>query len=163
MIAGETSKAYDEIVTISIVSCRAIGIGAYLLRLGQRVIQIENSHIVLTGYKALNAVLGREVYASNNQLGGIQIMHNNGISHATDARDLDGLATALRWLSYCPKYKGAPLPMLPAPLPDPATEKSLTSLRRQLTIQGGCWRVDSRRMAQTFGKVDSSTAALGRK
>lgn len=119
MIAGETSRAYDEIVTISIVSCRAIGIGAYLLRLGQRVIQIENSHIILTGYKALNAVLGREVYASNNQLGGIQIMHNNGISHATDARDLDGVATALRWLSYCPKYKGAPLPILPAPLPDP--------------------------------------------
>lgn len=119
MIAGETSKAYDEIVTISIVSCRAIGIGAYLIRLGQRVIQIENSHIILTGYKALNAVLGREVYASNNQLGGIQIMHNNGVSHATDVRDLEGVATALRWLSYCPKYKGAPLPILSSPLADP--------------------------------------------
>ncbi|XP_016913942.1 acetyl-CoA carboxylase isoform X3 [Apis cerana] len=119
MIAGETSKAYDEIVTISIVSCRAIGIGSYLLRLGQRVIQIENSHIILTGYKALNVVLGREVYASNNQLGGIQIMHNNGISHATDVRDIEGIATALRWLSYCPKYKGAPLPILSSLLPDP--------------------------------------------
>ncbi|XP_029040279.1 acetyl-CoA carboxylase isoform X5 [Osmia bicornis bicornis] len=119
MIAGETSRAYEEIVTISIVSCRAIGIGAYLVRLGQRVIQIENSHIILTGYKALNAVLGREVYASNNQLGGIQIMHNNGVSHTTDPRDLDGVATALRWLSFCPKYKGAPLPILPTPLPDP--------------------------------------------
>ncbi|XP_017756170.1 PREDICTED: acetyl-CoA carboxylase isoform X1 [Eufriesea mexicana] len=119
MIAGETSKAYNEIVTISIVSCRAIGIGAYLIRLGQRVIQIENSHIILTGYKALNAVLGREVYASNNQLGGIQIMHNNGVSHATDVRDLEGVATALRWLSYCPKYKGAPLPILSPPLSDP--------------------------------------------
>ncbi|XP_012247167.1 acetyl-CoA carboxylase isoform X3 [Bombus impatiens] len=119
MIAGETSKAYDEIVTISIVSCRAIGIGAYLVRLGQRVIQIENSHIILTGYKALNTVLGREVYASNNQLGGIQIMHNNGVSHATNVRDLEGVATALRWLSYCPKFKGAPLPILSAPFPDP--------------------------------------------
>ncbi|XP_076277454.1 acetyl-CoA carboxylase isoform X2 [Lasioglossum baleicum] len=119
MIAGETSRAYDEIVTISIVSCRAIGIGAYLLRLGQRVIQIENSHIILTGYRALNTVLGREVYASNNQLGGIQIMHYNGVSHATDERDLDGVETALRWLSYCPKFKGAPLPIQPAPLPDP--------------------------------------------
>ncbi|XP_003704973.1 acetyl-CoA carboxylase isoform X7 [Megachile rotundata] len=119
MIAGETSRAYEEIVTISIVSCRAIGIGAYLLRLGQRVIQIENSHIILTGYKALNTVLGREVYASNNQLGGIQIMHNNGVSHTTDPRDLDGVGTALRWLSFVPKYKGAPLPILPSPLPDP--------------------------------------------
>ncbi|CAK9831548.1 Acetyl-CoA carboxylase [Anthophora retusa] len=119
MIAGETSKAYEEIVTISIVSCRAIGIGAYLVRLGQRVIQIENSHIILTGYKALNSVLGREVYASNNQLGGIQIMHNNGVSHAIDDRDLEGVGTALRWLSYCPKYKGASPPIWPLPFPDP--------------------------------------------
>lgn len=56
MIAGETSIAYREVVTISMVSCRAIGIGAYLVRLGQRVIQIENSHIILTGYSALNKV-----------------------------------------------------------------------------------------------------------
>ncbi|XP_014484263.1 PREDICTED: acetyl-CoA carboxylase isoform X1 [Dinoponera quadriceps] len=112
LIAGETSRAYEEIVTISVVSCRAIGIGSYLLRLGQRVIQIENSHIILTGYRALNAVLGREVYASNNQLGGTQIMHYNGVSHATDARDLDGVATVLKWLSYFPRSKGAPLPML---------------------------------------------------
>lgn len=118
LIAGETSRAYNEIITISIVSCRCIGIGAYVVRLGQRVIQIENSHIILTGYRALNAVLGREVYASNNQLGGTQIMHNNGVSHAIDARDLDGVATALKWLSYFPRNKGAPLPIL-SPVTDP--------------------------------------------
>lgn len=39
------------------VTCRAIGIGAYLVRLGQRVIQVENSHIILTGAGALNKVL----------------------------------------------------------------------------------------------------------
>ncbi len=38
------------------VTCRAIGIGAYLVRLGQRVIQVENSHIILTGSGALNKV-----------------------------------------------------------------------------------------------------------
>ncbi|PNI64839.1 ACACB isoform 1 [Pan troglodytes] len=54
MIAGESSLAYEEIVTISLVTCRAIGIGAYLVRLGQRVIQVENSHIILTGASALN-------------------------------------------------------------------------------------------------------------
>ncbi|KYN07737.1 Acetyl-CoA carboxylase 1 [Cyphomyrmex costatus] len=118
LIAGETSKAYNETITISIVSCRTIGIGAYLVRLGQRIIQIENSHIILTGYRALNTVLGREVYASNNQLGGTQIMHNNGVSHATDDRDLDGVATVLKWLSYFPKNKGAPLPIL-SPITDP--------------------------------------------
>lgn len=112
MIAGETSRAYDEVVTISMVSCRAIGIGSYLVRLGQRVIQIENSQIILTGYAALNKVLGREVYASNNQLGGIQIMYYNGISHKTEPRDLDGIYTILRWLSYVPKDKISPLPVI---------------------------------------------------
>lgn len=85
---------------MSVVSCRTIGIGSYLVRLGQRVIQIDNSHIILTGYRALNAVLGREVYASNNQLGGIQIMHNNGVSHSTEPRDLDGVASVLRYFIY---------------------------------------------------------------
>lgn len=56
MIAGETSIAYQEIVTISMVTCRSIGIGSYVVRLGQRIIQIENSHIILTGYSALNKV-----------------------------------------------------------------------------------------------------------
>ncbi|XP_017779998.1 PREDICTED: acetyl-CoA carboxylase isoform X2 [Nicrophorus vespilloides] len=112
MIAGETSKAYKEVVTISMVSCRAIGIGSYLVRLGQRVIQIENSHIILTGYAALNKLLGREVYASNNQLGGIQIMHNNGISHKTDQSDLEGIFTILKWLSYIPKDKMSPVPII---------------------------------------------------
>lgn len=41
MIAGETSSAYDDIFTITIVTNRAIGIGAYLARLGQRVIQVN--------------------------------------------------------------------------------------------------------------------------
>lgn len=48
------------------------------MRLGQRVIQLEDSHIILTGAGALNKVLGREVYTSNAQLGGTQIMYNNG-------------------------------------------------------------------------------------
>ena len=59
MIAGETSAAYNEVITISLVSCRAIGIGSYLVRLGQRVIQVENSHIILTGYSALNKVCNK--------------------------------------------------------------------------------------------------------
>lgn len=66
MIAGETSEAYKEIVTISMVSCRAIGIGSYLVRLGQRVIQIENSHIILTGYQALNKVCTQFISSSSS-------------------------------------------------------------------------------------------------
>lgn len=56
MIAGESSQAYNDIVTISMVTCRTIGIGSYLVRLGQRVVQIESANIILTGFAALNKV-----------------------------------------------------------------------------------------------------------
>ncbi|KAK2176007.1 hypothetical protein NP493_691g01001 [Ridgeia piscesae] len=112
MIAGETSLAYKEIITISMVTCRAVGIGAYLVRLGQRVVQAENSHIILTGAAALNKVLGREVYTSNNQLGGVQIMHNNGVSHAVVPDDYEGVYVMLKWLSYMPKHRDGPLPIV---------------------------------------------------
>ncbi|KAM9195093.1 acetyl-CoA carboxylase 2 isoform 2-T2 [Dugong dugon] len=111
-IAGESSRAYEEIVTISLVTCRALGIGAYLVRLGQRVIQVENSHIILTGAGALNKVLGREVYTSNNQLGGVQIMCYNGVSHITVPDDFEGVYTILEWLSYMPKDNHSPVPII---------------------------------------------------
>uniref|UniRef100_A0A665X7M6 acetyl-CoA carboxylase n=1 Tax=Echeneis naucrates TaxID=173247 RepID=A0A665X7M6_ECHNA len=114
MIAGESSLAYEEIITMNLVTCRAIGIGAYLVRLGQRTIQVDNSHIILTGAGALNKVLGREVYTSNNQLGGIQIMHNNGVTHSTVCDDFEGVFTLLQWLSYMPKCKSSPVPILSA-------------------------------------------------
>uniref|UniRef100_A0A8C3SGW8 acetyl-CoA carboxylase n=1 Tax=Chelydra serpentina TaxID=8475 RepID=A0A8C3SGW8_CHESE len=112
MIAGESSLAYEDIITINLVTCRAIGIGAYLVRLGQRTIQVENSHIILTGAGALNKVLGREVYTSNNQLGGVQIMHNNGVTHSTVCDDFEGVYTILQWLSYMPKSVSSPVPTL---------------------------------------------------
>ncbi|XP_064397695.1 acetyl-CoA carboxylase-like isoform X2 [Halichondria panicea] len=113
MIAGETSQAYNDVFTINLVTCRAIGIGAYLVRLGQRVIQVENSHIILTGAGALNKVLGREVYSSNAQLGGIQIMHNNGVTHRIAPSDVEGVFGVLDWLAFVPMCRGGPLPVLP--------------------------------------------------
>jgi acetyl-CoA carboxylase/biotin carboxylase 1 len=73
LIAGETSRAYDDIFTISMVTARSVGIGAYLVRLGQRVVQVEGQPIILTGAQAINKVLGKEVYTSNIQLGGPQV------------------------------------------------------------------------------------------
>ncbi|KAJ8027759.1 Acetyl-CoA carboxylase [Holothuria leucospilota] len=113
LIAGETSRAYNQIITMNMVSCRAVGIGSYLLRLGQRVVQVENSHIILTGASALNKVLGCEVYTSNNQLGGIQIMHNNGVSHDISKDDYHGIYLLLKWLSYMPKSQDSSIPIMP--------------------------------------------------
>lgn len=112
LIAGETSRAYDDIFTITLVTARSVGIGAYLVRLGQRAIQVEGQPIILTGAPALNKVLGREVYTSNLQLGGTQIMYKNGVSHLTAANDLDGATHILRWLSYVPEHRGGPLPFI---------------------------------------------------
>uniref|UniRef100_A0A6G1S971 Acetyl-CoA carboxylase n=1 Tax=Aceria tosichella TaxID=561515 RepID=A0A6G1S971_9ACAR len=112
MIAGESSQAYNEVVTITMTTCRSIGIGSYLARLSQRVIQLDNSHIILTGFQALNKLLGREVYTSNNQLGGVNVMYANGVSHATVQDDLEGVSMILSWLSYIPKCRFAPLPLI---------------------------------------------------
>uniref|UniRef100_A0A7S4ATP2 Acetyl-CoA carboxylase n=1 Tax=Pseudo-nitzschia australis TaxID=44445 RepID=A0A7S4ATP2_9STRA len=106
-IAGETSAAYDEIFTLSYVTGRSVGIGAYLVRLGQRVIQMKQGPIILTGFSALNKLLGRSVYNSQDQLGGPQIMHPNGVSHEIVDDDQQGVASLLNWLSFVPKKVGA--------------------------------------------------------
>lgn len=111
LIAGETSRAYDDIFTITLVTARSVGIGAYLVRLGQRAVQVEGQPIILTGAGALNKVLGREVYTSNLQLGGTQIMYKNGVTHLTAESDLEGTTQILRWLSFVPQTKGASLPI----------------------------------------------------
>jgi acetyl-CoA carboxylase/biotin carboxylase 1 len=111
LIAGETSRAYEDIFTITLVTARSVGIGAYLVRLGERAVQVEGQPIILTGAPALNKVLGREVYTSNLQLGGTQIMFKNGVSHLTAASDLEGAMHILEWLSYVPKARGMPLPV----------------------------------------------------
>ncbi|KAJ3042399.1 acetyl-coenzyme-A carboxylase [Rhizophlyctis rosea] len=147
MIAGETSQAYEEIFTLTLVTCRSVGIGAYLVRLGQRAIQVEYTPIILTGAAALNKVLGREVYTSNLQLGGTQIMHKNGVSHLVAKDDMEGVHEILRWLSYVPKAKDAPLPVLPsADEPERDIEAELTkgpydprSLLGGYTDEDGDW------------------------
>ncbi|KAK4687240.1 acetyl-CoA carboxylase / biotin carboxylase 1, partial [Tremellales sp. Uapishka_1] len=113
LIAGETSRAYDDIFTISMVTARSVGIGAYLLRLGQRVVQVEGQPIILTGAQAINKVLGKEVYTSNIQLGGPQIMYKNGISHLTAASDLDGALQIVNYLMFIPDRRGRAIPILP--------------------------------------------------
>ena len=112
LIAGATSRAYKDIFTITLVTCRSVGIGAYLVRLGERAIQVEGQPIILTGAPAINKLLGREVYSSNLQLGGTQIMYNNGVSHLTASDDLDGVEKIVQWLSYIPAKRGAPVPIL---------------------------------------------------
>jgi len=112
LIAGETSVAYEEIFTMTIVLGRTVGIGAYLVRLGQRTIQKESdSPIILTGYQALNKLMGVDVYSTNDQLGGPGIMYPNGVSHMVEPDHLSAVKAAVQWLSYVPSARGSLLPI----------------------------------------------------
>ncbi|KAG9258518.1 acetyl-CoA carboxylase [Emericellopsis atlantica] len=113
LIAGATSRAYNDIFTVTLVTCRSVGIGAYLVRLGQRVVQIEGQPIILTGAPALNNLLGREVYTSNLQLGGTQIMYRNGVSHMTANDDFAGVSRIVEWLSFVPEKRNSPVALSP--------------------------------------------------
>lgn len=113
LIAGVTSRAYKDIFTITLVTARSVGIGAYLVRLGQRAIQVEGQPIILTGAPAINKLLGKEVYSSNLQLGGTSVMYRNGVSHQVASDDLNGVEKIMDWLSYVPAKKDSPLPILP--------------------------------------------------
>ncbi|CAI4232601.1 unnamed protein product [Auanema sp. JU1783] len=105
LIAGETSKSYEEVPTYCFVTGRSVGIGAYTARLAHRIVQSRTSHIILTGAPALNTLLGKEVYTSNNQLGGVQIMHKNGVTHAVVDDDFEGVCKLVKWMSYLPVKK----------------------------------------------------------
>ncbi|CAJ1954778.1 unnamed protein product [Cylindrotheca closterium] len=112
LIAGETSAAYKDIFTLTIVLGRTVGIGAYLVRLGQRTIQKTSaSPIILTGYQALNKLMGVDVYSTNDQLGGPGIMYSNGVSHLAEPDHLRAVKSAIDWLSYVPHRRGGLLPV----------------------------------------------------
>ena len=67
------------------------------------MVQRSDQPIILTGYQALNKLLGREIYTSQLQLGGPQVMAANGVSHLTARDDLDGVTSILRWLAFAPR------------------------------------------------------------
>lgn len=112
-IAGIYSKAFKEGFTLTLVSGRTVGIGAYLARLGRRCIQRKDQPIILTGFAALNKLLGREVYTSHMQLGGPKIMGTNGVSHHIVHDDLEGVTKVLEWISFIPSRTGETIPKLP--------------------------------------------------
>lgn len=69
-IASVTSEAFQNTFTLTYVTARSVGIGAYCARLSRRIIQHQEAPLILTGASALNKLLGRDVYTSNNQIGG---------------------------------------------------------------------------------------------
>mmetsp|Transcript_29227 Transcript_29227/g.75274 ORF Transcript_29227/g.75274 Transcript_29227/m.75274 type:complete len:927 (-) Transcript_29227:436-3216(-) len=112
-IAAETSIANRSVFTLGYSTARNIGIGSYVLRLGQRIIQHNDAPIILTGFQALNKLLGTSVYESNSQLGGPEVMGSNGVSHLLVDSDLDAVRSMISWIAFVPSIVGAALPLLP--------------------------------------------------
>uniref|UniRef100_A0A7S4ATM8 Acetyl-CoA carboxylase n=1 Tax=Pseudo-nitzschia australis TaxID=44445 RepID=A0A7S4ATM8_9STRA len=152
LIAGETSCAYNDIFTLTIVLGRTVGIGAYLVRLGQRTIQKTTaSPIILTGYQALNKLMGVDVYSTNDQLGGPGIMYSNGVSHLSENDHLRAVQAAMNWLSYVPSHRRGLLPIMDIrgldeierPIsfsPVPGTPYDPRSLLAGAEDDGGIWQ-----------------------
>jgi hypothetical protein len=63
--------------------------------------------------QALNKLLGTNVYESNQQLGGPEVMGGNGVSHLIVNTDFDAIVQIVGWLSFIPKDTASPLPCLP--------------------------------------------------
>ncbi len=104
-IASESSLAYNQIFTLTFVCGYSVGIGAYISRLGRRIIQRKyDAPIILTGYKALNSLLADNLYSSNDQLGGEKIMAANGISQIIALNNCEGMNKIQLWLNLlnCP-------------------------------------------------------------
>jgi acetyl-CoA carboxylase / biotin carboxylase 1 len=124
-IAGETSRSYNSNVTITFVTGRTVGIGAYISRLGHRVIQKASSApILLTGYQVINRLSRRDVYTSNDELGGVDVMAKNGVTHIVVGNDIEGCEEIVRWLSYVPEHRDGALPIMVDPT-DPITRPVL--------------------------------------
>lgn len=62
----------------------------------------------------MNNLLGREVYTSNLQLGGTQIMYRNGVSHMTANDDFAGICKIVEWMSFVPEKRNSPVPVSPS-------------------------------------------------
>lgn len=105
LTASETVRTYNKVPTYVYVTGRSVGIGAYLCKLNERVIQKKDSPILLTGYKSLNQVLGQNLYKSNLQIGGPAIMSSNGISHQIVSTDSEGIDNIIKWVSYQKKIE----------------------------------------------------------
>lgn len=69
------------------------------------------SPIILTGYQALNKLMGVDVYSTNDQLGGPGIMYPNGVSHLVASDHLLAVKAAIDWLSFVPEVRGGILPV----------------------------------------------------
>lgn len=111
-MARASSLAFHSVPTMAVVTDTCTGIISYNVRLLKRVVQTRESEIILTGYRALNALYGGEkIFTSNRELGGPDIMGPNGISHRIVEDEREACAHVVSWLRGLPPRLGEPAPV----------------------------------------------------
>jgi acetyl-CoA carboxylase carboxyltransferase component len=111
--ARASSMAFHSVPTMAIITDTCTGIISYNVRLLKRVIQTRQSEIILTGYRALNALYGGEkIFSSNRELGGPEIMGPNGVSHRIAEDERDACRLLLRWIRGLPPVVGKKTPSI---------------------------------------------------
>jgi len=113
-MARASSMAFHSVPTMAIVTDTCTGIISYNVRLLKRVIQTKQSEIILTGYRALNALYGGDkIFSSNRELGGPDIMGPNGVSHRIAEDERDACKLLLGWIRGLPPAIGKKTPLIP--------------------------------------------------
>ena len=138
LLVAEMAKARNDILTITFVVGRTVGVGAYLARLSERIIQRSDSPILLTGYQAINKVLNRELYDSNIQLGGPIVMGNNGITHKVVDTTMEGIEYIKQLVFYSTTKKHVNLPKMVAEIIDVGTFTETMESYAKNVITGRC-------------------------
>ncbi|OAG28880.1 acetyl-CoA carboxylase / biotin carboxylase 1 [Nematocida displodere] len=118
-IAKQMARAYNAIPTLTYATGRAVGIGAYLASIGERVIQKQDSPIILTGFQALNRLIQQSLYQSNIEIGGPGILAKNGVVHRIVTTETEGVLEILRWIDFVHTSSRYLLPSPPQNFPPP--------------------------------------------
>ncbi|MDX1386623.1 MAG: carboxyl transferase domain-containing protein, partial [bacterium] len=105
------SRHRAHLPTATITFGTTIGIATYLARLSEFVIMTKNSFLGLTGYRAINDVLGTK-YTDQLEVAGPDIMKENGVAYKVVDNERDALRAYLQWLSYQPVRQGEAAPRI---------------------------------------------------
>jgi acetyl-CoA carboxylase carboxyltransferase component len=115
MAGGSESRTRSRhgahLPTATITFGTTIGIATYLARLSEFVIMVKNSFLGLTGFRAINDVLGTK-YTDQLEVAGPDIMRENGVAYKVVENERDALRAYMQWLSYQPIRQGEAPPHL---------------------------------------------------
>ena len=97
------------------------------------------------------------MYLSNKQLGGVQIMHTNGVSHSIVADDSAGVEAMVEWLAFVPRNRTEQPPVFVLAPSDSALPTLIDSVERKVEwLPPVASPYDSRKLITGDGDINGS-------